>query len=1175
MGASGVKQGNVYIEIGADPRKFFAAVNRVNARLGQMGRNLSNAGSSIAGFGLGFAAPFAGAVVAGTKFENVLLNISASTGLTSEKLNSVRAAALQMSQAMGVGPTEAAQGMLELLKAGMGLQDVLGGAGKAAIEFARVGNIDVATAAVVMSDAMNVFKISASEAANTISAAADASSTSIEGMTQAFSMSSAVAALANQTIGDLSAALAILANAGVKGSDAGTSIKTMLLRLMAPTDDAIGGMNQLGLSVESFRGADGKILPMVEIIRVLNGQLKNLDKTAQDDVLRKIFGSDAIRAAAILTASGVEGFEKMTDAMKQALPVGEKFKMLMGGMMGAGIALMAALERLAIAVSDSLGPAIAKVVPVIAGFIDGITNFVTKNPKTVALIASIAAGAIGVGAAMVVAGTGISLASSAIGVLIGVAGAALSPIAAIGGAALFAGQSFTSVVPGLIGGANAAGSALISLGGTAVSSMSLVGTSVVRAMTAAGSAVVEFAASAITPLMGFGGALRGVFLSQFAIARFVGKGMSAAIVTAFGKMLLSIAPLRVAFTGLLSVASAVAPLMLAIGRDAVRAFAPIASAFAPAVAGFAGMTQAAGAWAAATATAAGRYIASTAAAVAATVAAKARIVAAWGGQMVAPVVAWATATATAVGRYVASMAAATAATVGNAARMAAAWIATLIPSTAAWAASSAAAVGRYIASTAAAAAATVANAGRIAVAWVAGGLPGLGAFVAGSVAAIGTYLGAAAAAVAGSIASALAISAAWVAPLAPILAIGAAIAAAVGIALVFSGAITGALSGIGSMATAAGASIGQTFNAVVADASVVFSDLWSTATTTFGGIRDAIANGDLSGAMDVLWAGLQAGWLRGVEALMGYVDPWIAAFQNTFTYLGTSIAQTWDALWTGVSATFNTFGAVLMGAFDNIINPILEMWDTLEAGVRKAWIRISGIFGDAEAKRAALEGVDAEMKGRAEQRGKDRPGINARVAQAGEQNAREAKASEERRRAMGANADQIAQGRLDQNAANAEARRSATVAAEDRLAGLSQQQTAVRQGRNTGNTLIDQLDTASSMDELRTIAAQVHDLHARGMITDEQKSRYDAKVDTATERVQESESGKPSVSDAASRGAKDAMQSKSEVVGTFSGGSLAGLGFGTSLTERQVKAAEETASGVKQLVEQGREGITA
>jgi hypothetical protein len=116
---------------------------------------------------------------------------------------------------------------------------------------------------------------------------------------------------------------------------------------------------------------------------------------------------------------------------------------------------------------------------------------------------------------------------------------------------------------------------------------------------------------------------------------------------------------------------------------------------------------------------------------------------------------------------------------------------------------------------------------------------------------------------------------------------------------------------------------------------------------------------------------------------------------------------------------------------------------------------------------------------------------------------------------------------------------------------------AARQGRNTGNTLIDQLDTADSMDELRTISEQIHDLHSRGMISDEQKNSYDAKIDTATERVQESESGK--VTEAANRGAEDAAKSKVELAGTFSANAALGMGFGTSLQERTAKAAEETA----------------
>ncbi len=228
MSAGAVRAGGVFVEIGADPRKFFSALNKVNKSLASMGGSLVSGGGKLAAAGIGMAAPIAAAVRQGAAFESTLLNIRASTGATSAQIDQIKASSMAMSQALGVGPTEAAQGMLELLKAGMSLDAVLGGAGKTAMEFAKVGEMDVAQASVVMSDAMNVFKVSSDVAANALSSAADASSTSIAQMSEAFSMSSAVAGKAGLSIQDLSATLAILANNGVKGSDAGTSVKTML-----------------------------------------------------------------------------------------------------------------------------------------------------------------------------------------------------------------------------------------------------------------------------------------------------------------------------------------------------------------------------------------------------------------------------------------------------------------------------------------------------------------------------------------------------------------------------------------------------------------------------------------------------------------------------------------------------------------------------------------------------------------------------------------------------------------------------------------------------------------------------------------------------------------------------------------------------------------------------------
>ena len=816
-GAGSVRAGSAFVEIGADPRKFFAALNKVNKAMGNMGRSLAGAGAKIGGIGVATLAPFAAAVRQGTAYQSTLLNIQASTGATAQELDRLKAASMQMSQAMGVGPTQIAGSFLELLKAGMSVEQVLGGAGQAAIEFATVGQMDVAAAGVVMADAMKVFGVTADIAANAISSAADASSTSIEGMSQAFSQVSAVAALANQSIGDTSAALAILANAGVKGSDAGTSLKTMLMRLMSPADEAVGALASIGLSVQSFRNADGSMKPLVDIIGVLNGALGGLDQAAKDDIFRQIFGSDAIRSAAILTGTGVDGFNAMTGAMDAAMPVGEKFKVMMSGLAGAAGSIMAALQRFAIAVSDAVGPALMSAAKPVMGFIDGLTDLASKNNEAVANIAKFGVAAVAIGGALT--GLGLSLQAAS---------------------------------------------------------------------------------------FGFGGILKAV-------------GSLGAVV------------------GLV-----LSPIGLIVG--------------------------------------------------------------------------------------------------------------------------------------------------------------GVTALVM-----LGPQL---------------------------------------------KGAFSGALDGVAEMAGAAG----DSFRAVAADGMVFFSDLATTATTTFNGIYEALSAGDLVGAMDVLWAGLMAGWLRGVEALMGYVDPWIATFQNVFTYAGTEIAVVWEQMWTGLSATANTIGAALTGAFDNIINGVLASWDTLEAGILKSWNYIQSFFKKGFDLKKENEKVDSKMAARARERELARPGVAGRMATAAAENEAAAGESQARVDAMRAGADATAQGRFDENARLAEERRAATMGAEATLNDLVRGQAETRARGQQADDLGTNIANVGSLDGLRELADEFHTLKSMGRLTSEQEGKLAGALDAATERLM-GEGATIDPAEKAQQGAGGAGvggPSQAEVAGTFSSVALGGMGFGSSLAQKQV-----------------------
>jgi TP901 family phage tail tape measure protein len=883
MGAGRVRQGQVYVEIGADPAKFFAALNRVNKRIAGLGRELSNVGAGITGAGLALAAPFVAGVAAATKFQDTLLAVQASTGATAGQLDAVRSASMQMSAALSVGPAEAAASMLELLKAGMSLDAVLGGAGEAAIQFAKVGQMDVAKAAVVMSDAMNVFGVSASVAANTISAAADASSTSIEQMAESFAMSSAVAALANQSIGDLSTALAILANNGVKGSDAGTSIKTMLMRLMAPADEAIGALGQLGLTVRSFRNADGSMRPMVEIIGTLTRAMDGMDQAAKDDIFRRVFGQDAIRAAAILTSVGVDGFNAMQDGMDGALSVGEKYKTMMSGLTGAGAALSAAMQRLGIVLGETVGGALLSLMPPILGTINALSHFVKKN-----------------------------------GELVGKVGRASAILVVVGGALTGIGLSLQ-------------------------------------------------AAS-----FGMGGFLKAI----------------AALISPF---------------------TLIARLGISLG-----------------------VSVAAG--------------------------------------------------------------------------------------------------------------------------------------VMSAVSALAAYTAAAAAAAVAAIASASACAAAWLAPAAPVIAVVAAIGLAAAGAVAFGDSIKSALSGVGDLVGTVAGYIGSGFNQAVSDGTVVFGDLYRTATTTFGGIYDALSAGDLAGAMDILWGGLIAGWLRGQEAIMGFIDPWISAVQNLFTDLGTNIAILWDQLWTALAT--NTIGATILGIFDNIAVGVMAVWDTLVTEIKKAWVTVQGFISGAKDTKERVAKIDNEKQARAEQRRQNMPGVNERVRRANEEGDKMRADAAARQGAMVDNANGIKAGRKAENASRAAGRRAATVAAEQSVEGKRRNAAEKRSVREQAGALEQEIAQVSDMDALHELAAQFHALAASGHLTQEQIDKMRESLGHAQERIEGQASDQATASrDAAKAGAdaagKDVQQSKAEAVGTFSAFAADRMGFGSTLQERIAKAAEETATNTR------------
>lgn len=439
--AGSVRAGGAFVEIFARDTEFHRAMTRVQARLKAVGASMQKFGTGLMIGGTALGLPMVLAARQAATFEDAILGLRAAAGLSADEVAKLEAEALRLSRAMDVAPANVANAMLELAKAGMSVDEILGGAAKSAIEFARVSGVDMADAAVFMKVAMNSFGVSAVEAVDTLSAAADASETSIAAMVESFALVGSAGALFNQSLFDISQGLAVLARFGIRGEEAGTGIKTLLVRLVEPSKEAEEALASVGLALSDFRDADGKLLPLVQIVGVLQKALEGVDQQMRDRILGTVFGDRGIRVIGAFLKVGVDGFGTMADAMESNLPVSQKFQILMSGLSGAFSRIGAAVQRLSISFAKALGSSASGVISVLEFLLDVLGMLIERFPLVtkvvvggVAVVLALGAAAIVLGLAFKVAAAGVAVFAAVFSALSTVAGAAVAIV--VGGIAL-------------------------------------------------------------------------------------------------------------------------------------------------------------------------------------------------------------------------------------------------------------------------------------------------------------------------------------------------------------------------------------------------------------------------------------------------------------------------------------------------------------------------------------------------------------------------------------------------------------------------------------------------------------------------------------------------------------------------------------------------------------------
>lgn len=341
--------------------------------------------SGVAGMvGLGAAVGGVGAafndmIKTGMAYRSELNTMNAVSGATASQMKQVADAAKQLGNDTDLANTsagDAAAAMTELAKGGFTVEQSIGAA-KGTLQLAAAAQVDAATAATIQSQALQAFSLDADNAARVsdiLAGAANASSAEMTGISQGLQQAGTVANQFGVSIDDTATTLAMFANAGIQGSDAGTLMKTALLALTDQGKPAQQAIEELGLTVYD---ANGKFVGMQSLMEQLQDASGRMTDEQYQAATATLFGSDAMRLAGIAAEQGGEGFEKLKGAVTRQGQAAEVAAAQTEGLPGAIGRVQNAWETAQTQIYEATEGGMVAALDLVTGGLEGAANLIT------------------------------------------------------------------------------------------------------------------------------------------------------------------------------------------------------------------------------------------------------------------------------------------------------------------------------------------------------------------------------------------------------------------------------------------------------------------------------------------------------------------------------------------------------------------------------------------------------------------------------------------------------------------------------------------------------------------------------------------------------------------------------------------------------------------------------
>lgn len=359
----------------ADLKTFQSQTATSKDKLAAFSSAATSAGKSLT---KGLTVPIAGigaaSVAVTAKFDAGMSKVQAISGATGKEMEQLRAKAKEMGAQTKFSATESAEAFNYMAMAGWKTEDMLDGI-EGIMNLAAASGEDLATTSDIVTDALTAFGLSAKDSthfADVLAAASSNANTNVAMMGETFKYVAPVAGALGFSVEDVSTAIGLMANSGIKGSQAGTALRNLFTRLAKPTKESAEVMKQLGISVTD---SSGKMKDFDTIMGDLRKGFAGLSEAQKTQAATALAGQYGMSGLLAIVNSSDKDFNKLKDSIYNADGASQKMaETMMDNLPGAITLAKSALEGLGIRIGEVITPAIIKVVRAFTSFVSWLSQ---------------------------------------------------------------------------------------------------------------------------------------------------------------------------------------------------------------------------------------------------------------------------------------------------------------------------------------------------------------------------------------------------------------------------------------------------------------------------------------------------------------------------------------------------------------------------------------------------------------------------------------------------------------------------------------------------------------------------------------------------------------------------------------------------------------------------------